>query len=64
MADVHKLLLQLERGCFYKYCAESMECTSLFVKMGINYPQAKISMKLMKFTVLYMATMKGGKQLL
>ena len=48
----------------YECCDKSMECTSLFVKMGINYPQAKISTKLMKFTVLYMATMKGGKQLL
>ena len=29
-----------------------------------HYPHAIISMKLMKFTVLYTATNKGGKQLL
>ena len=33
-------------------------------KKGINYPQTIISMKLTKFTVLYTATMKGGKRLL
>ena len=30
-----------------------MECTSLIVKIGMNYPQATITPKLMKFTVLY-----------
>ena len=33
------------------------------VKIGINYPHAIISMKLMKFTELYTATKKRGKQL-
>ena len=41
-----------------------MECTSFFVKKGISYSQAITNMKLMKFTVLYTATMKGAKQLL
>ena len=30
------------------------------VKIGINYPQALIIMKLMKFTVVYTATVTGG----
>ena len=29
-----------------------MECTSLLVKLGINYPQTIISMELIKFTML------------
>ena len=37
---------------------------SLSVKIGINYPQAITSMKPMKFTVLYTATIKRGKPLL
>ena len=41
-----------------------MEYTFLFIEIVIKYPQAIISMKLMKFTVLYTATMKEGKQLL
>ena len=40
-----------------------MKCTSLIVKIWIYYPKAIISMKLMKFTVLYTATTKGDKQL-
>ena len=36
----------------------------LFVKIGINKSQAISSKKLMKFTVLYTATMKRSKQLL
>ena len=47
-----------------KCCAESVECIFLFVKIGVKYPQAIISMTLMKFTVLYTATLEGGKQLL
>ena len=43
----------------YKRCAKSMECTFLCVKIMINYPQAIFSMKLMKFTALYTATLKG-----
>ena len=43
--------------------ANSMECTSLFVKIGINYLQATISMKLMEFAVLHTAAMKRGKRL-
>ena len=54
------------RTCFdfvflYKCCAKSMEYVSLFEKIGINYRQTIISMKLMKTTVLYAATMKGGR---
>ena len=41
-----------------------MQCISLFVKKGKNYSLAIISLKLMKFTVLCTATIKGGKQLL
>ena len=41
-----------------------MECTSFFVKIGIYYPQAIISMTLMKFTVLYTANIMGGNRLL
>ena len=52
------------RLAFYKCCAKSMECASLFVKSGINYPQTIIMMKLMNLTVLYTATMMRGKQLL
>ena len=37
-----------------------MECTSLFVEIGLNYPQAITSMKFRKFTVLYTVTMKVG----
>ena len=54
-------------GCinfYYVCCAKSMECTSLIVKIGIDYPQAIIRMKQTKFTVLYTATMKGGEQVL
>lgn len=47
-----------------KWWAKRMECTSLFVKLGVNYPQAIISRKLMKFTVLYIATLTGAKRLL
>ena len=34
----------------------------LFVKIGINYPRAVISPKLLGFTVLFTATMKGGRR--
>ena len=37
----------------------SLEQIPLFIQLGIYYPQAIISMKQMKFTVLYTATMKG-----
>ena len=36
----------------------------LSVKIGINYPQAIISMKLMKFTELQSAVVKGGRRVL
>ena len=45
--------------CYVK----SLKQIPVFLQTGINYFQA-IGMKLMKFTVLYIATMKGGKQLL
>ena len=32
-------------------------------KMTVNYPQAVISTKLTELSVLYMATVKGGKPL-
>ena len=48
----------------YNCWAQSMECTSLFVKIGIDYLQAIISKKLVEFTVLLTATMKGCKWLL
>ena len=53
-------------GCFSlcKCLAQCVECTSFSVKTGMNYFQAVTSMKLMQFTVLYTATMKGGKRLL
>ena len=41
-----------------------MECASLFKQIGINYPQAIISTKPMKFTVLYTATVYRGMRLL
>ena len=41
-----------------------MDLISLFVKICINYAKEIISMKPLKSTVLYTATMKGGKQLL
>ena len=44
--------------------AKSLEQIPLFVQIDINYSQAIISRKLMKVTVLYTATMKGGEQLL
>ena len=46
--------------CYVK----SLEQIHLSIQLGINYSQAIISMKLMKFTVLYIATMKGGKWLM
>ena len=46
---------------FYKCFATSIKCASLFVKIGVNYPQAIISMKV---TALHTATIKGGMQLL
>ena len=46
------------------YYVKGLEQIPLFVQIGINCYQAINSMKLMKFTVLYTATMKGGKQLL
>ena len=33
------------------------------MKIGINYPEAIISMKLMKFTLMHTGSMKGGKRL-
>ena len=51
-------------GCFNFYYVESLEQIPPCVQTGINYPQALFSTKLMKFTVLYTATMnlmKGGK---
>ena len=39
-------------------------CTPLFVKICINYPKGIMNMKLMNFTVLYAAPVKGGKPLL
>ena len=47
--------------CFklYKYCAISVECTSLFLKRGMN--QAVISVK---FTMLHTATIKSSSWLL
>ena len=52
-AGVHKLFLMQEQSMFYfhKCYVKKIECTSLLVKIGINYPQAIISMKLMKFSV-------------
>ena len=47
--DVHRLFLLQE------------QCTSLFVKTSVKYPQVIITMKLTKFTVLYTAIMKGGQ---
>ena len=43
---------------------KNMQCTSIFVKIGINDPQAIISIQLMKLTALYTANMNGGKRLL
>ena len=66
-ADVHRLLLLQERGMFWFSSSVMLkvgEIIFLFVKMCMNYPQAIISMKLMKFTVLYTATMKGSELLL
>ena len=62
----HKLFLLQKHWIFFFFecSAKSMECTPIFVKIGINYYQEIISMKLKKFRVLYTTTMKGGKQLL
>lgn len=40
-------------GCFslYECCAKNISCTSLFAKIGTNYPLAIVSMNLIKFTV-------------
>ena len=46
------------------HCVRSLEQIALLVQTGIIYSQTMISMKLMKFTLLYTATMMGGKQLL
>ena len=46
------------------YYVKSLEQIPLFLQMVINFSQATINTKLMKFTVLYWATMKGGKRLL
>ena len=53
-------------GCFTfcKCCAKGIKWYALFVKIGTNYSQAIISMKLTKFTVLYTAAMKGDRHLL
>ena len=44
-------------GCFHFYHVKSLKWISLFVKIGMNYPQAVISTKLMKFAVLYTVSM-------
>ena len=44
--------------CYVK----SLEQIPLFVQTGVIYSQALIRRKLMKFTVLYTATVKGDKQ--
>ena len=43
---------------------ESLEYISLYAEISINYLQAIINTKFMRFTVLYIATPKGGKRLL
>ena len=55
MANIHQLFLLLKHGMFYLLLSillKSMECTSVSGKIGTTYPQAIVSMKLMKFTVL------------
>ena len=51
-------------GCFNvrKCCADSIEFTSFSVKIWISYFRGTISMKRIRFTVLYTATVKGGKR--
>ena len=67
MSESHELILLQQHGMFNfcKCCAKSMECSPLFcVKMGVNYPQAMISVKRMKLSVIYTTAMKGDKRLL
>ena len=63
MADVHQLFLLQEHEMFpfnlNKCRARSMECSSLFVQTGVNYPKATISMMLMKF-MSYTAVRAGS----
>ena len=40
----------------------STECISLFVKIGVNDPQAIISIQFVKLIVLQAADMNGGKR--
>ena len=60
--------------CFIGVVLNSTECISLFVKIGVNDPQAIISiqfmlgmynaLQFMKLTALYTANMNGGERLL
>ena len=57
-ADVHVLFFLQEHGIFnrYKCCVKKYGMhSSVLVKIGTNYPQALIILKLMKFTVVYTA---------
>ena len=66
MADVYKLFLLQEHGYFnFLSChIKSVEHTSLFVKMGTQIAPGNNQYKANEVSVLYTATMKGGKWLL
>ena len=59
-ADGHKLFFLHKNGCFnfYRCCAKKYGM-HLSVQVGINGPQAKISIQLIRLIVLYTVNMKG-----